>query len=169
MSAPFLRRSTSSIGSSIDSKVSERVKRRSGSDLEKLLDAAIPKLPTNQTIMLSGGEGKKKLKEHIAKHMSRVQHLFRELDVDNTGDIDRSEMHKLVHTVFREQGAEAPDELDIAAFFDEFDSDGSGRISLLEFTKSLRSQSLIQPQAAPLPSVQTERDDMLSPRLLFPL
>lgn len=67
---------------------------KSGAELARMLDASLP--PLHLASNLSGGEGKRRLREFLAKNMSRAQTLFAKIDIDGTGDIDKKEMIKLV-------------------------------------------------------------------------
>jgi len=109
---------------------------KSGMELARLLDVSLP--PLHLSSNLSGGEGKRRLREFLAKNMARAQTLFARIDVDGTGDLDIKEMTKLVSALLGEQGTEA-NPGDISVFFDEFDHDGSGKISIAQFSKNLRS------------------------------
>ena len=111
--------------------------RRSGLAFEKLLDAALPQLP--KVLDLSDGRGRKQLREMLLGNLKRLTDVFRELDLDHSGELDRNEMTKLVSKMCNELHVYPPARSELASFFDEFDKDKSGYISLVEFTQSLRA------------------------------
>lgn len=111
--------------------------RRSGLAFEKLLDAALPQLP--KVLDLSDGRGRKQLREMLLGNLKRLTDVFRELDLDHSGELDRNEMTKLVSKMCNEFHVYPPARSELASFFDEFDKDKSGYISLVEFTQSLRA------------------------------
>ena len=143
-------------GSSKWGLVRRSTRGRSGLALEKMLDLSLPKLP--ETVDLSGGEGRRLLRDTLVKNLKRVSTVFRQLDVDESGELDRAEMIKLVHDICAEHNYRFTH---FDEFFDEFDRDGSGFVSLVEFTKNLRSGALHQAklkQAASAEEQEPEQD-----------
>ena len=66
----------------------------------------------------------------------RVIDVFRKLDVDGSGEVDRDEFHRTINACVRELGGLSAADIDSA--FDAFEHDASGRVSYAEFHRTLR-------------------------------
>ena len=95
------------------------------------------------------------LRDALSKAAVRAIDLFREWDVDGTGDISRAEFRRAM----REVQFDAPPEA-VDALFDEWDPDGSGSIELKELTRQLRRGGAValdgQLQAGAAGAIETE-------------
>lgn len=77
------------------------------------------------------------LRRALAAGGTRVIDLFREWDVDLSGEIEKLEFTKAVRT-FGGQFSEASQD-DLGALFDTFDGDGGGTVSFKEMNRQLRA------------------------------
>ena len=64
--------------------------------------------------------------------------VFEEMDVNNSGFIDRSELRNSMILINRDTGRAPPTEAEIDAALNVADSDGSGNIDITEFKVSVR-------------------------------
>ena len=72
------------------------------------------------------------------KLTSLAEGVFLEIDVNNSGTIDRSELRNSMILINRETGMAPPTEAEIDAALKVADSDGSGLIDFNEFKISVR-------------------------------
>ena len=90
------------------------------------------------------GAGQAKLRQDIHCNLKRVIDVFRELDTDTSGAVDRREFRRGLGAILGKEYAD--DELD--ELFDVIDASGDGMIQYQELAKALRD-------AAPKPSCST--------------
>ena len=104
--------------------------------LGPLLENAVPfdiVFEDEKMTLAESGEGQEKLRTGISKNLKRVIDVFRDLDEDGSGEVDRREFRKGIRLILGDgYSNEEVDEL-----FDEVDSSGDGRISYRELNTTL--------------------------------
>jgi len=118
-----------------------------GAALGELLNSAVrppsPELPKTPSL-LSSREGQSQLRTAIRSNLQRVMDLFRELDEDGDGEIDRNEFRKGMQILM---GKSYPmDELD--ELFDSIDTSCDGTISYRELYRTVRSPTFLRAASA---------------------
>ena len=110
----------------------------------------------SQSRLAESGEGQAKLRSDIAANMRRVTDVFRELDADGNGEVDRHEFRKGLRQTLP---SATYDDGEIDELFDVIDISCDGKISYRELARTLRpppstkpilslSPPILQPQAS---------------------
>ena len=63
---------------------------------------------------------------------------FDSVDTDNSGQIDASELEKIMSQIASDMGTDPPSKKDVMEVLEYLDEDGSGKISFDEFKKLIR-------------------------------
>ena len=121
-------------------------KRAALPDLLAKLEASFPTFQEARSSQLSGGSGVAAVRRIVTNNFVQVSRLLKQHDTDKSGELDKAELVGLVTAL----GAVTAnvDTKDIETFFDEFDHDRSGSISVREFKRSLRSNPTSHPAKA---------------------
>ena len=85
-------------------------------------------------------------RDSLASSATRVMDFFRDMDVDESGQIGLEEFRKATHSL----GFDVPHD-DLNAIFADMDSDGSGQISFQELHRQLRQGASITLSRTPMP------------------
>ena len=128
---------------SVAPRPSNRRRSMSGDALGAMLDRVAA--PAEEAKVDVSQQAQNSLRDLIAKNMKRVTDVFRDLDLDGSGEIDRHEFHKGIRQSLGGQFSDA--ELD--EVFTSIDVSGDGNISIKELQKSLRVRQLQLSGTAP--------------------
>ena len=117
--------------------------------LEKATEDLDPIEQRAPATLAQSGQGQSSLRQAVRQNMQRVMDIFQKLDLDASGEVDRSEFRKgMRELVGHSHALEELDEL-----FDFIDTSGDGRVSYRELYRTVREAQDAQnpaPQPAPL-------------------
>ena len=76
---------------------------------------------------------KSKLVQKLLAHFKQIKQLFSQWDSDGSGDIDASELSRIIKMLGGYRDGDDKGEQEVAKLVDEADTDGDGEISFVEF------------------------------------